>query len=117
MLEWGIKLVWMDCIFQNNTLKPEIAQRKDSKQLAENLRNRFYFFGILGLALAPFFFVGALVYFFFKYGEQVLSRLALLTIHRLKTNLARYLGFAIGVVLHCGSSEIIMSSLTCSRNE
>lgn len=81
MLEWGIKLALMDCLFQDNKLKPEVTDRKCSQQLARSLRNRFYFFGILGLILSPFLFVGVLVYFFFKYGEQVrLPMRSLLTI-------------------------------------
>lgn len=61
----------MDTLFQQKKLIPEVLDRKCSQQLVRTVRNRFYLYGFFGLLLAPFVFVGVIVYFLFKYGEQV----------------------------------------------
>eukprot|EP01117_Protostelium_nocturnum_P001843 TRINITY_DN1231_c0_g1_i1.p1 TRINITY_DN1231_c0_g1~~TRINITY_DN1231_c0_g1_i1.p1 ORF type:complete len:640 (-),score=181.11 TRINITY_DN1231_c0_g1_i1:170-2089(-) len=73
-LEWGLSLTIFNFIFENDILNRQILDNHRSHQMIKALRKRFVLMGFIGFIISPFLFVFLIVYFIFKYGEEVHSK-------------------------------------------
>lgn len=71
-LEWNLSFAILSYIFDENfTIKPSFLKLSNRKNMAEGLKQRFRLLGLLNAILSPFILVFLLLYFAFKYGEEI----------------------------------------------
>lgn len=72
-IEWSLTYALFNFAFGEDQaqVKEEFLDPKQREKMARSLRARYIFMGFLSLFLAPFIFLALLVYFFFKYGEDL----------------------------------------------
>lgn len=74
-LEWGLSFTIFSYVFDSKQgVNKNILDPLKTEQLAIGLRKRFVVMGFIGLILSPFVFIFLLIYFLFKYGEEIRSR-------------------------------------------
>jgi hypothetical protein len=79
-LEWGLTYAFFNFVFDSRTfiIKKDFLRSDTSSQLASTLRRRFRVFGFVGLLISPFVLIFLLIYFFFKYGEEIRNKPSIL---------------------------------------
>jgi len=59
---------------EHNAVKRDVLNPSKNEAMSKRLRKRFILMGIASLFLSPFIFIYLLVYFFFKYGEEIKNK-------------------------------------------
>ncbi|KAI8868951.1 APG9-domain-containing protein, partial [Ramicandelaber brevisporus] len=71
-LEWNLSFCLFNYVFDDKgQLRKRFLRDHRRTVLADGLRRRFIFMGVINLLLAPFVVVFLLLYFFFRYAEEI----------------------------------------------
>lgn len=71
-LEWNISFCLLNYVFDENcTVRKAFIKDTKNERLSEGLKRRFVIMGLINLALFPFILLYLLVYFIFRYGEEI----------------------------------------------
>jgi len=76
-IEWSLSFTIFSYVFDPRNLdgiNKNILDPNKTHELAQGLKKRFQMMGLVSLLLSPFIFVFLLVYFVFKYGEEIRAR-------------------------------------------
>lgn len=73
ILEWNISFCLLGYVFEgeNNSIRAAFLKTTQRDRLASELRKRFQLLAIINFILAPFLLVFIMVYYLFRYGEEL----------------------------------------------
>jgi len=73
-LEWSLENALSSAVFERNSVRQDILLSENQEKAARSLQWRFRLLGVAGLLLCPFVLGFLLLYFFFRYGEELRNR-------------------------------------------